>query len=101
MFTEIDEKIKVGAIFGQDRHFVPKKGLNVPFEGKIKPVWFFWSGRKYQIKEITYAWQDRKGVADLYFFSVTDGQAVFEISFNDKDLIWTLQKVYAPTPTKR
>lgn len=80
MFTQIEEKIKVGAIFGDGQ--------------KIKPVWFVWSGRKHQVKEVTYTWRDRQGRASLYYFSVTDGQALYELSFNDQTLVWTLKKIY-------
>ncbi len=50
MLTEINESIKVGAIFGDNKK-------------KLKPVWFVWSGRKYDIKKITYILdgKDKKG----------------------------------------
>jgi len=90
MMTQIDEKIKVGAVFACPEGRPANRG----YDQKLKPVWFFWSGKKYPIKEITFSWKDRKGESDLYFFSVTDGQAVYEISYNDKSLVWMLEKVY-------
>ena len=39
MITEINETIKVGAIFGDNKK-------------KLKPVWFIWSSRKYLVRKL-------------------------------------------------
>ncbi len=75
--TIINEPIEVGAVFGRN---------------KIRPKWFLWKKRKYEIKETTFTWQDRRGEANIMFFSVTDGATLFEISLNQKTMSWTLEK---------
>ena len=71
-----NESIDVAAVFGKN---------------SIKPKWFVRNGRKYDIKEITYLWRDRQGDALVVHFNVTDGANLFEISFNQKSMAWTLE----------
>jgi len=80
MVTEVNEPIKVGAIFGDNKK-------------KLKPVWFVWSGRKYGIKEITYIWTEKVGRSIIHHFAVTDGANLFDISYSTDALIWTLHSV--------
>ncbi len=63
MQEPIDGAVAVAAIFGG---------------GRVKPVWFVWQGRKYAVREVTYAWEDREGAAVRKHFSVTDGTALFD-----------------------
>ncbi|MCB4790401.1 MAG: hypothetical protein LHV68_00785 [Elusimicrobia bacterium] len=72
------ETIEVGAVFGKN---------------KIKPKWFIRSGHKHDIKEITYLWRSREGDAVIVHFNVTDGANLFEISFNQKSMVWTLDEI--------
>lgn len=78
MIMEIAETVKVGAVFKGD---------------KVLPKWFVWEGRKYNIKEVNYTWKDLQGAEDLYCFSVTDGANSYELTFNSKRVVWTLNKV--------
>ncbi len=78
MQEPIDGAVAVAAIFGG---------------GRVKPVWFVWQGRKYAVREVTYAWEDREGAAVRKHFSVTDGTALFELCFNCRTMIWRLLKV--------
>ncbi len=80
MITEIDEPIKVGAVFGAD--YIGGK--------KIKPVWFTWKRRQYRIKEVTYTWTNKEGSPFVHYFSVTDGQNLYEISYNTETMVWKL-----------
>lgn len=80
MITEINELIKVGAIFGDNKK-------------KLKPVWFVWNGRKYDIREITYIWTEKTGKAVIHHFTVTDDANLFDISYNTDTLMWTLHSV--------
>lgn len=75
--TVINEKIKVGAVFD---------------DNKIKPKWFVRNGRKYIISEITYTWRTKNGEEQIIHFSATDGSTLFEISYNQKTLKWCLEK---------
>ncbi len=72
---DIDKPIQVGAVF---------KG------SLLHPVWFKWDGRKYEIKQVNYAWQSAKGAALVYHFSVTAAGNTYEIAFNSKEMVWRL-----------
>lgn len=74
----IDERIAVGAVF-QD---------NV-----VKPKWFIWNNRKYEVKAITFRWKNRIGADVVSYFSVSDGNNLYQISLSQKHLLWTLEKV--------
>ncbi len=81
MINNINERVKVGAVFGDN------------FD--IKPVWFIWQNQKYSINSITYRWSSRKGREALQHFSVTDGVNLYELCYNTGSSIWTLAKVEA------
>jgi hypothetical protein len=71
MPVEINEPIKVGAIFSG---------------GEIKPVWFSRNGRQVRVSETTFTWKTRAGSAAILHFSVTDGQGLYEICYNAETL---------------
>ncbi len=73
-----EDMIEVGALF---------KG------GSIIPKAFIWKNRKYQIKEMTYHWQERRGVEVLYYFTVSDGSNLYQIYLNNRYMHWRLEKV--------
>jgi hypothetical protein len=77
----IGEKIIVMASFGG--------------EAKLKPIKFKWAQRVIVIKETTYMWTERVGATKVYHFSVTDGGASYELSFNTLSMLWTLEKAEA------
>lgn len=77
MTTRINEKIKVGAVFGKDG---------------VKPKWFKWQARTVEIKETTYTWKTLDGNAEVLHFSVTGEAGNYELSFNQKTLVWVLEK---------
>jgi hypothetical protein len=60
---------------------------------RIKPVRFNWSGRLFEIKEITYAWKTKEGKKNIYHFSVTDGRSLYELIFDMDSLIWRLENL--------
>ena len=76
----IDKAVKVGAVFKN---------------GAIHPAWFVWDGRRYGVKEVNYTWRMSKGLAEIHFFSVSDGINSFELSFNAREMTWTLTKVHS------
>ncbi|MFZ3065692.1 MAG: hypothetical protein WA277_10480 [Nitrospirota bacterium] len=78
---DIGENINVIASFG------------TPY--KIKPLKFRWSGRLFEIKEITYQWKSREGRAEIYHFSVSDGKGLYELTFDTGSLIWRLERLEA------
>ena len=67
--------------------------LGMPY--KIKPLKFKWSGRLFEIKEITYLWKSREGSAEIYHFSVSDGKGLYELTFDTVSLIWRLERLEA------
>ncbi len=77
----VGETISVVASFGQSY--------------RIKPVRFNWSGRLFEIKEITYAWETREGKKNIYHFSVTDGGSLYELTFDTDSLLWKLENLEA------
>jgi len=82
MGTRIGEKIKIGVVFGGDT--------------KMKPVWFFWAGKKYTADEITFRWQSRRGRTVIQHFAVRSGTDLYELSYNTESLVWTLAAVQTP-----
>lgn len=69
--------------------------VGVIFEGgKLKPVWFIHENRKYLIKTINFFWYKKNGISTIYYFSVSDGINNFELSFDDKKLLWQIEQFY-------
>jgi hypothetical protein len=62
---------------------------------QIKPVWFDWHRRQHRIVQTTYSWQEKKGDTTLLHFSVTDGEALYELVYNTKDQTWLLNGIEA------
>jgi hypothetical protein len=78
----VGERISVIASFG------PPYG--------IRPVRFRWGDRLIEAREITYAWQTRRGQSRLYHFSVSDGGSLYELSFDNVSLLWRIEEVEVP-----
>jgi hypothetical protein len=57
---------------------------------QLRPVWFEWRRRKHTILETTYFWREKAGDALLLHFSVTDGEAMFELIYNTAEQNWIL-----------
>jgi hypothetical protein len=81
MPMDIGETISVIASFG------------LPY--RIRPVRFRWSGKLFEVRDITYSWQTREGLHCVYHFSVSDGQTLYELSFDASSLLWKMEKVEA------
>ncbi len=62
---------------------------------RIKPLRFRWSGRLFEVREITYLWKSAEGQSEIYHFSVTDGRSLYELTFDTKSLLWRLEKLEA------
>ncbi len=74
----VDEDIRVGAAFDGR---------------KVRPMWFLWRNRYYKVKSVTYTWCTSIGSARLHHYSVTDGNNLYELTFNANTLEWTLGKI--------
>ena len=79
MVEMINEKIKVGAVFSG---------------AKIAPKWFYWKNKKYDIKQVSYFWDSKKGASNLKFFSVSADDNLYELCFDTGNMEWKLTKVY-------
>jgi hypothetical protein len=76
---DIGETISVIASFG------------LPY--KIRPLRFKWSGKLFEVKDITYIWQTKEGQTKFYHFSVSDGKTLYELSFDTTSLLWRIEKL--------
>ena len=79
MYENIEENVQVGAVF---------KG------SAVKPKWFLWNEKRYVVKEVTCTWQSYEGEARLVNFSVSDGNCLYELCFNQSSLKWKLLRVW-------
>ena len=79
MVTQIQEQVKVIAVFGEGK--------------KLKPVKFFWKNREYIVKSITYIWSSRRGNETICHFAVTDGNNLYELAYESEKLTWSLESV--------
>ena len=61
--------------------------------GKIYPRVFTWNNKEYEIKKVTYNWQERRGGELLNFFSVDTGADLYQICFNNTSCSWKLDKI--------
>lgn len=75
----IRENIRVAVIFGPGN--------------KMRPVWFDWRRRKYEVLEVTYTWHERQGEATILHFAVSDGVNLFELAWNSARGAWSLAAV--------
>jgi hypothetical protein len=60
---------------------------------QVKPVWFEWRRRKHTILETTYFWREKAGDVLLLHFSVSDGEAMFELIYNTAEQSWILNGI--------
>ena len=75
MPVEINEQVKVGAVFSR---------------GEIRLAWFSRNGRQVRVTETTFVWKTWEGSACVLHFSVTDGRGLYELCFNRETLVWRL-----------
>ncbi|TLM67843.1 MAG: hypothetical protein FDZ69_03330 [Deltaproteobacteria bacterium] len=57
---------------------------------RLRPVWFDRHRCRHMVRETTYSWQGRAGDKPLLHFTVTDGEALFELVYNPLDGTWLL-----------
>jgi hypothetical protein len=70
-----------------------KVNVLASFTGGIRPIKFKWSGRLITVKDVTYTWKSREGNAHIHHFSVTDGDSLYELSFDAQSLVWRLENL--------
>ena len=74
----LDEPIEVDVRFGP-------RGM--------RPLWFVWQGTRRTVRQVTSAWQEHDGLLIHRCFSVTDGEACYELRFDVRALRWSLKKI--------
>ena len=62
-------------------------------KSRIQPTRFIWNDQSYEIKDVTYFWQERQGAALISFFSVDTGSDIYQLSFNNRTFGWRLDKI--------
>ena len=78
MVEALDDPIEV------EVHFGPRG---------MRPLWFAWQGRRRLVRQITCAWQERDGLLVHRYFTVSDGDTIYELRFDARALRWHLTKV--------
>lgn len=63
--------------------------------GKIRPVWFDLNRKQHRIEQVTNSWRERRGASTLIYFHVTDGGALYELSYNLTEGQWRLEQIEA------
>lgn len=80
MHYTTSERITVGVVYGD--------------QGRIKPEWFVWNGREYQVTGINHIWRDKAGREVLVFFSVSDAANTYLLCYNTVQLQWTICGIF-------
>ncbi|MFA5070517.1 MAG: hypothetical protein WC528_04530 [Patescibacteria group bacterium] len=73
----------------------PIKVLVSFFGQQVRPLAFFWKGRRYEIDKINLVHSLRQGRDTLYYFSVSDKANFYRLSFDTGSLAWSLEEIYA------
>lgn len=90
MITDIGERVEVIAVFGQESQDSNGSALG------LRPVRFKWKKQDITIMDITYSWTSMDGSSKIYHFSASDGNILYELSYNSESLKWSLEKIEAP-----
>jgi hypothetical protein len=85
--TRLNENVKVYAVYkqGTDRRF--------PHD-KLRPVMFIWRNQEYRVRDITYVWRENRGESEIYHFTVSDGNNVFELCYHARSFDWSITGTY-------
>jgi hypothetical protein len=75
--TDINAVISVGAVFAN---------------GKVIPMWFKWKGNRLEVKEVKKTWSTAVERVNTLHFSIIGPAGYYELSFNQKTLVWILEK---------
>ena len=58
---------------------------------RIRPVWFERHRCQHKVVATTYSWHEQEGETQFLHFTVTDGEALFELVYNLTAGTWTLR----------
>ena len=62
-------------------------------KGKAYPTSFVWKRRRYNISEVTYHWEERRGADLLHFYTVATHANLYKIYLNTRHLNWRMASV--------
>ena len=79
MYEDVKEQIVVGAVF-KNGHAIPRT--------------FVWKERKYTVDQITLEHTEKRGNNILFCYSLTSAGNFYELSFDNINLIWQLERVW-------
>ena len=80
MHYSTHEKVEVGVICGGDV--------------RMRPEWFVWKGRRYQVSQVNHVWKEREERDLLYFFSVSDEGNTYLLCYHVPTMEWQLCGTY-------
>jgi len=81
MIYKVRENIRVAAVFGPGN--------------LLRPVWFDWNRKKHTVTEVTYTWKSRVGDVTVLHFAVSDGTALYELTYDTAGQTWALTGIDA------
>lgn len=59
----------------------------------VKPVAFFWAGRRYDVNSVNLVFRRKVGKQDKWCFAVSDISNTFILSYEPKSMEWMLDEV--------
>jgi hypothetical protein len=80
MHYRTEEKIQVGVICGG--------------EVRMRPEWFVWKGKRYQVSRVNHVWKESQGRELLYFFSVSDAVNTYLLCYQAMNMEWKICGTY-------
>lgn len=80
MDTEIDEFIETACLFSS---------------GQIKPLFFLWQKKLYQIQKIVFQFHKKIGREKVFYFSVETKTNACQLEFNSEKQTWKLLKIFS------
>lgn len=72
-----NKKIKVGVVFQEN-------------SAKMIPKWFIRDGRQYKIDQVTYTWEEKKGISLIKHFAVLAEKISYELTYDVNRMAWHL-----------
>lgn len=75
----LHEPIRVAVVFGPG--------------AKLRPVWFDWKSRRYDVLETTFSWSAMKGAHRQLMFAVRGSGGLFELTYDTNSQAWELTRV--------
>jgi hypothetical protein len=78
-FQDVGEAVEVIALFR---------------DGRLSPLKFRWKQRVLRVRQVNSDWESEIGTTRFRHFAVmSDGPDVFELSYNEQNFVWKLEKV--------